>query len=80
MRAKTTTFAVCILKNKTIGLCFCDISTGELYATEIRGHDSYNVLTNQLTSYNPREILIGGDIVKLKELPKFIKSETFGGS
>lgn len=23
-------------KNKTIGLCFCDISTGELYATEIR--------------------------------------------
>ena len=57
-------------KDKTIGLCFCDISTGELYATEIRGNDSYNVLTNQLTSYNPREILIGGDIVKLKELPK----------
>ena len=47
-------------KNKAIGLCFCDISTGELYATEIKGNDSYNVLTNQLTSYNPREILIGG--------------------
>ena len=66
-------------KNKTIGLCFCDISTGELYATEIRGHDSYNVLTNQLTSYNPREILIGGDIVKLKELPKFIKAKLSAG-
>lgn len=66
-------------KNKTIGLCFCDISTGELYATEIRGNDSYNVLTNQLTSYNPREILIGGDIVKLKELPKFIKAKLSAG-
>ena len=66
-------------KNKSIGLCFCDISTGELYATEIRGNDSYNVLTNQLTSYNPREILIGGDIVKLKELPKFIKAKLSAG-
>ena len=66
-------------KNKAIGLCFCDISTGELYATEIKGSDSYNVLTNQLTSYNPREILIGGDIVKLKELPKFIKAKLSAG-
>lgn len=66
-------------KNKNIGLCFCDISTGELYATEISGKDSYNVLISQLSSYNPREILIGGDIVKYKELPGFIKTKLSAG-
>lgn len=65
--------------NKKIGLCFCDISTGELYATEISGSDSVNSLTSQLASYNPREILIGGDIVKIKSLPAFIKSKLSAG-
>lgn len=66
-------------KSKHIGICFCDISTGELYATEISVKDSYNVLTSQLASYNPKEILIGGDIVKIKELPKFIKTKLSAG-
>lgn len=65
--------------SKKIGLCFCDISTGELYATEISGSDSVNFLTSQLASYNPREILIGGDIVKIKSLPAFIKSKLSAG-
>ncbi len=66
-------------ENTHIGLCFCDISTGELYATEILGKDYYNVLTSQLSSYSPREILLGGDIVKIKELPKFIKTKLSAG-
>ncbi len=66
-------------KNKKIGLCFCDISTGELYATEISGKDYFNVLTAQLSSYAPREILLGGDVVKISELPKFIKSKLSAG-
>lgn len=66
-------------QNKKIGLCFCDISTGELYVTEISGKDHYNVLTSQLASYNPREILLGGDVVKLKELPNFIKNKLSAG-
>ena len=66
-------------QDKTIGLCFCDISTGELYATEIKGKDSLNILTNQLTSYSPREILVGGDIINIKSLPAFIKSKLSAG-
>ena len=65
--------------DKHIGLCFCDISTGELYATEIRGKDYYHILINQLSSYSPREILLGGDIVKIKELPAFIKTKLSAG-
>ncbi|MEE3498554.1 MAG: DNA mismatch repair protein MutS [Ruminococcus bromii] len=66
-------------KDKKLGLCFCDISTGELYATEVSGKGFYNVLTSQLSSYNPREILIGGDIVNIKELPSFIKNKLSAG-
>lgn len=66
-------------RDKKIGLCFCDISTGELYATEIFDKDYYNILTSQLSSYNPREILLGGDIIKISQLPKFIKSKLSAG-
>lgn len=65
--------------DKSIGLCFCDISTGELYATELGGKDAGNILTNQLSSYYPREILVGGDVVKMKSLPAFIKSKLSAG-
>ena len=64
---------------KIIGLCFCDISTGELYTTEISGKDQINILTNQLSSYSPREILLGGDVVKIKALPSFIKTRLSAG-
>ena len=65
--------------DKKIGICFCDISTGELYATDISGRDYYRILTNQLASYSPREILFGGDIISLKQLPEFIKSKLSAG-
>ncbi len=65
--------------DKKIGICFCDISTGELYATDISGRDYYRILTNQLASYSPREILFGGDIINLKQLPEFIKSKLSAG-
>lgn len=66
-------------RDKKLGICFCDISTGELYATEISGKGFYNTLTSQLSSYNPREILIGGDVVKIKDLPAFIKNKLSAG-
>ena len=64
---------------KKIGLCFCDISTGELYVTEISGKDAVNTLTNQLSSYLPREILLGGDVINIKSLPGFIKTKLSAG-
>ena len=72
---------ICCLfaKAKNIGICFCDISTGELFVTEIGGKDNFNILTSQLSSYNPREILFGGDVVNYTELPKFIKNKLSAG-
>ena len=62
-------------ENKNVAMCFCDISTGELYVTDFKGKDCLERIKSQLTSYNPREILIGGDVVKFKELPAFIKDK-----
>lgn len=63
------------MANKKIGLSFCDISTGELFITEIFGEDLQDQLQDQLISYNPREILVGGEIVNFKTLPNFIKEK-----
>lgn len=63
------------MANKKIGLSFCDISTGELFITEISGEDLQDQLQDQLISYNPREILIGGEIVNFKTFPNFIKEK-----
>ena len=63
------------MANKKIGLSFCDISTGELFITEISGEDLQDQLQDQLISYNPREILVGGEIVNFKTLPNFIKEK-----
>ncbi len=62
-------------EKKNIAMCFCDISTGELYATGFTGKDFIEKIKSQLSGYNPREILIGGDVVEYKELSPFIKDK-----
>ena len=61
-------------KNKT-GLSFCDISTGELYATLVEGDGQENRIKDELLKFSPKEILIGGDAVKFKTLAMFIKDK-----
>lgn len=62
-------------EKKNVAMCFCDISTGELYVTDFKGNDCVEKIKSQLTSYNPREILLGGDVIEFKELPAFIKDK-----
>ena len=61
-------------KDKT-GLSFCDISTGELYATLVEGDGQENKIKDELLKFSPREILIGGDAVKFRTLAAFIKDK-----
>ena len=55
------------------GICFADISTGELHATTLTDGNLSELLKNELSRYSPREILINQNILELAELPKFIK-------
>ncbi|MEE1076476.1 MAG: DNA mismatch repair protein MutS [Acutalibacteraceae bacterium] len=61
--------------DKNIGVCYCDISTGEFAGTFLKGDDVVALLKNELGKINPREILVGGDTVKFKELARFIKDK-----
>lgn len=61
-------------KNKT-GMAFCDVSTGELYATLIDSEDAESAVKDELLKYSPRELLIGGDTVRFKTLGPFIKDK-----
>lgn len=56
------------------GVCFCDISTGELYATSL-DKDLENEILNELGRFSPREILIGGETVNMKKLAPFIRDK-----
>ncbi len=60
---------------KTVGLCFCDISTGQLNVTALDSKDAVAQLKTQLTAYSPKEIILGGNVKNNKELINFIKDK-----
>ncbi len=60
-------------QNNSIGVCFCDVSTGQLYATQLSGSNSLEALKDQLVSYNPHEIILGGFSSKQSSVLKFIR-------
>lgn len=66
-------------QEQSIGVCYCDISTGEFSGTFLNGDDIAAILKNELGKINPREILIGGDTVNYKELARFIKDKLSAG-
>ncbi|MBQ9673775.1 MAG: DNA mismatch repair protein MutS [Ruminococcus sp.] len=72
---KNNFIASAFMADNKIGLSFCDISTGELFVTELSGKNLQDQLQDQFTSYSPSEILIGGDIVRFSTLPNFIREK-----
>jgi len=56
-------------QNSSVGVCFCDISTGQLYVSEI-DTDSFK---DQLVSFSPREVLLGGTEITKNDFVYFIK-------
>ncbi len=61
-----------------VGLCFADISTGELQVGEIgmaAPQDMVRELKNRLSRFSPREILIDPQVTALTELGGFIRDK-----
>ena len=57
------------------GIVFCDISTGQLFVSRFKSDHSFSQLKDQITSYNPRELLISGKLAQNKVLHLFIKEK-----
>ena len=69
-------YIACIFTmDKSLGVAFCDISTGQLHTTAISGDDISSKVKNELSRFNPREIIIGGETTKLYKLSEFIKDK-----
>ncbi len=61
---------------KCAGVCFADISTGELHATLLAAKNKGEFeeqLQSELSRFSPREILINQGVLDLKGFPEFIK-------
>ena len=61
------------LKDEACGICFADVSTGDLQVTELSGREIEALIQNELSRFMPSEILINEKILDLKELQSFIK-------
>ncbi len=57
------------------GLAFCDISTGEFYASHLEGSTQESEIKNELLRFKPAELLIGGDTVHFASLAGFLKDK-----
>ncbi|MGN1043284.1 MAG: DNA mismatch repair protein MutS [Acutalibacteraceae bacterium] len=64
-------------KLSSAGVCFCDVSTGELKVTEVKEDcpEILNLLKNEMGKFSPTEVLVGGDIEFLEPLKSFFKEK-----
>ena len=60
------------------GICFCDISTGEVYVTEIQGAANHQELFSEFGRFVPREVLLGGTCAQDTTLQEFIQKRLEG--
>ena len=68
--SKNNYYACIFGENGVFGLCFCDISTGDFYATIARDQDQ---LLSELGRFAPSEALCGGEGVA--QLPELLQTQ-----
>jgi len=60
--------------NQSLGLAVVDVTTGEFKTCELHGTDRFSVATNELSKFNPSEILIAQTQPDVEEWATLIKS------
>jgi len=61
-------------EEKVIGFAITDISTGEFLITELDGTSHFQKLKDELSRWNPRELLIPNNISDNEEISDYIKT------
>ncbi|MBQ3045758.1 MAG: DNA mismatch repair protein MutS [Clostridia bacterium] len=64
---------ICALKD-CVGLCFADISTGSVHATQFERKNSQRRIINELGRFYPSEIIINSDTLELTQVTDFVKT------
>ena len=66
------------LQDLTVGICFADISTGEIHAAVLQGDslaELENDVINEFSRYSPREILLNAPALSFTRAGDFIKEK-----
>lgn len=69
--------AVC---GKQVGLCFADVSTGAVYATEMPLKNCSKPIINEMGRFAPREVIINSEVLKLSQVTDFVKNKLISAS
>ena len=69
-------FLACIFaSDKTVGLCFADISTGGVHLTQFERKNSEKKIINELGRFSPSEIIINSEVLSLTQVTDFVKTK-----
>ncbi len=69
-------FLACICAaGDCIGLCFADISTGSVHATQFERKNSQRKIINELGRFAPSEIIINSAVLELSQVTDFVKNK-----
>ena len=65
------------IEDNCFGVCFCDVSTGEIFITDIKDseQDKERRLINELSSFTPCEIITNSHFLNLNKLKKFTETK-----
>ncbi len=58
------------------GICFCDVSTAEVYATSFSGPNMDSAIINEIGTYAPSEVVSNLPISSFRQIADFIKGRT----
>ena len=61
---------------ESAGVCFADISTGDVFTTYIDGNDTVQRLKNELSAYNPSEAIINTTDDDCAEIVEFLHEKS----
>ncbi|MBP1737521.1 MAG: mismatch repair protein MutS, partial [Oscillospiraceae bacterium] len=57
------------------GVCFCDISTGEVFVTSFEGRDAADHILNEAGRFSPREAVLSDGAYSSQELTEFLRDK-----
>ena len=76
LEEKKNNFIMSIYKEGIFfGLAVCDISTGDFYSTEIKEDNNFQKLLDEVSRYNPSEIIVNEMLYHSEEEMKILKQK-----
>ncbi|MEG2782540.1 MAG: DNA mismatch repair protein MutS [Oscillospiraceae bacterium] len=65
---------LCAFENR-VGICFADVSTGQIHLTEFDGKNAQEKIINELVRFNPSELIYNGEAKSMPKLKLFLQKQ-----